>query len=685
MYDLWRKIFGNLKVFRKMLMVGVVTLISMILLSFILLSNQKEVMLKEKKVELVNIIDVSYSVIQREYDRFKEGEINEESAKANAIDVLKSLRYQGDNYVWINGNDASSVKMIMHPIDSEKNGKVMDPSENRVATKIEYGLDSKNTKDLSNENMYQAFVEATKTSGSGFVYYSRFDSQTNETLDKLSYVKEFSTWGWVLGTGIYIEDIQQEFMNSAQKAAVVVLILVLILAFIFSMITKEIVSKTSIIKDGLESFFAYLNRESDSVKISEVPCRDEFGYMSDLINENIAKAQKGIKEDRALIDETINVLGEFEQGDLCQRLQMNVSNPAMMQLKNVLNKMADNLEHNIDSVLDVLEKYSNFNYLEKVNTNGIKEDLLKLANGVNTLGESITSMLIENKSNGITLHDSSTILLENVGKLNNSAAEAASSLEETAAALEQMTGNIRGNTENIAKMAELSHNVTLSSNRGEKLASDTATAMDDIDSQVTAINEAISVIDQIAFQTNILSLNAAVEAATAGEAGKGFAVVAQEVRNLATRSAEAAKEIKGMVENATKKADEGKNIAADMINGYKMLNEDISQTMQLISDVELSSKEQLSGIEQINDAVAQLDQQTQENAEIAAQAHDIAVSTDSIAKIIVQNADEKEFKGREKVKGKVSINVDKKTEKKVENNNSLEEKNSKEDEEWESF
>lgn len=73
MYDLWRKIFGNLKVFRKMLMVGVVTLISMILLSFILLSNQKEVMLKEKKVELVNIIDVSYSVIQREYDRFKEG------------------------------------------------------------------------------------------------------------------------------------------------------------------------------------------------------------------------------------------------------------------------------------------------------------------------------------------------------------------------------------------------------------------------------------------------------------------------------------------------------------------------------------------------------------------------------------------------------------------------------------
>ncbi|MDF6903130.1 methyl-accepting chemotaxis protein, partial [Escherichia coli] len=94
----------------------------------------------------------------------------------------------------------------------------------------------------------------------------------------------------------------------------------------------------------------------------------------------------------------------------------------------------------------------------------------------------------------------------------------------------------------------------LSSKDGELLASKTNKAMDDIDKQVNSINEAISVIDQIAFQTNILSLNAAVEAATAGEAGKGFAVVAQEVRNLASRSAEAAREIKAIVENATNKA-----------------------------------------------------------------------------------------------------------------------------------
>ena len=433
---------------------------------------------------------------------------------------------------------------------------------------------------------------------------------------------------------------------------VLALVSIVIFLMISVFISNIIVNSLNSFKEGLLTFFSYLNRESDNVKILEATSKDEFGEMSKVLNENIVKTKKGIEEDRRLIDETILVLGEFEQGDLSQRLHIEVSNPALTQLKNVLNNMAANLELNINNVLNILEEYSNYKYINKISTKNLKEHLSRLSNGVNGLGDSITKMLKDNKSNGLTLDKSSNLLLINVDKLNISSNEAASSLEETAAAIEEITSNIRNNTESIAKMANFSEKVTNSAILGEKLANETNVSMDDINAQVTAINEAISVIDQIAFQTNILSLNAAVEAATAGEAGRGFAVVAAEVRNLANRSAEAAREIKNIVELATTKANQGKSIAGNMIEGYKELNNNISQTMNLISDIQNASKEQLLGIEQINDAVNQLDQQTQQNAMVASQSHDIAVITDEIAKLIVQDADEKEFIGKDEVQAK---------------------------------
>ena len=445
------------------------------------------------------------------------------------------------------------------------------------------------------------------------------------------------------------------FSKSSMIIALLITFLIVILLSVT--ISKQILNSLNNFKEGLLSFFSYLNRESSTVSLLNDKAEDEFGEMAKVVNDNIERTQKGIEEDRRLIDETIAVLGEFEQGDLSQRLNISVSNPALMELKTVLNKMASNLESNIDNVLNILEQYSQYNYLNKISTKDIKEHLLKLTNGVNTLGDSITQMLVENKSNGLTLDESSNILLANVDKLNISSNEAAASLEETAAALEEITSNIRNNTQNIAKMANYSNDVTKSVTHGEKLANQTTLAMDEINLQVNAINDAISVIDQIAFQTNILSLNAAVEAATAGEAGKGFAVVAQEVRNLASRSSEAAKEIKIIVENATKKANDGKEISNNMIEGYKELNENITNTINLIQDIEMSSKEQLMGIEQINDAVNSLDQQTQQNAMVASQTHDVAILTDEIAKLVVSNADKKEFIGKSEVKGK---NIDSK-------------------------
>ncbi|MCP4969334.1 MAG: hypothetical protein GY932_01925 [Arcobacter sp.] len=224
--------------------------------------------------------------------------------------------------------------------------------------------------------------------------------------------------------------------------------------------------------------------------------------------------------------------------------------------------------------------------------------------------------------NGLIIDKRSNDLLKNVDILNISSNEAASSLEETAEALEKITESINQNTNNIIKMSQYASEVTSSVNNGQKLANETTVAMDEINEQVSSINEAITVIDQIAFQTNILSLNAAVEAAT---------------------------EIKTLVENATKKANDGKNIANKMTVGYSNLNDNINRTIDLIEDVTSSSKEQSQGIEQINQSVTLLDQQTQKNASVASYTAEIAKDTKDIANHIVEDANEKEFEGKNKI------------------------------------
>ncbi|RXJ90506.1 chemotaxis protein [Arcobacter sp. CECT 8983] len=404
------------------------------------------------------------------------------------------------------------------------------------------------------------------------------------------------------------------------------------------------------VKKGLDDFFAFINYEKDDINLEVVNSNDELGKMSRLINENINKTKANIQADRNLISNTIEVANKINKGHLDTRITSDSNNPALSELKNIINEMLHTLNENIENIMKVLNSYSKLDFKPKLEGNNLEGAIKKLEDDVNILRNVITETLIENKRSGLILSQNANTLTKNMDEIANAANNQAASLEETAAALEEITANIKSNTETTVKMAEYGDKVKHSVLTGQKLANNTAKSMEDINAQTTAINEAITVIDQIAFQTNILSLNAAVEAATAGEAGKGFAVVAGEVRNLANRSAEAAKEIKDLVENAQLKTNDGKKIASDMINGYDELNQNISSTIDLIENVTTASKEQSAGMVQINDAVTNLDKITQENAQNASQADTIAQKTLEISNMIIDHADAKDFDGKDEIK-----------------------------------
>ena len=431
--------------------------------------------------------------------------------------------------------------------------------------------------------------------------------------------------------------------------ALIAVIFVLILSYI---VVSSIMNSVSKIQTGLDSFFNFLNRKSTTAQKINLDSTDEFGLMAKDIDANIAIIEKSIHKDNEFLRDAQVVSGRIGNGWFSQHITASSDNPNLEALKQNINGALTQLKERFNALNTILTEYVNLDYrrelkLDGIEKGGVFDELLK---DITHLRNAITTMLVENKRNGLTLDDSTDVLVENVEVLSKNANQAAASLEETAAALEEVTSNISQNTHTVIKMANLANNVTNAANEGQKLANETTKAMDEINHEVNAITEAIAIIDQISFQTNILSLNAAVEAATAGEAGKGFAVVAQEVRNLANRSSDAANEIKALVSNATQKANNGKNIADRMIAGYSELNENIAQTIDLIKDVETASKEQLAGINQINDAVNLLDRQTQQNANIASETLKVTLETDQIAKMVVANAEEKQFEGKESVK-----------------------------------
>ena len=399
-----------------------------------------------------------------------------------------------------------------------------------------------------------------------------------------------------------------------------------------------------VINSYFTQFIKFISYDKNEFDYIESTGNSKVDAMFKEWNDEIRMIDRRNKDDMKVLGEIVLAADKVEQGIYKTRIKASSDNPTISTLKNTLNKMLVSLDDSNSRILRVVTSYTKDDFTDSIKVvDKYKDDMKMLMDSINQLGSTLAKNAKTNFENGETLEENSNVMTSSMNSLASKANEQAASLEETAAALEEITSITRNNAQNAVKMATLGQTVKKSVYSGEELASKTAKSMDEINEKVQAINEAITVIDQIAFQTNILSLNAAVEAATAGEAGKGFAVVAAEVRNLASRSAEAAKEIKNLVQEATQKANNGKTISSDMIEGYKELNENISETIHIIEDVSSASKEQMAGIEQINDAVNMLDRVTQENASEANNVKAIADNVSQLANELLHDARNKKF------------------------------------------
>ena len=395
----------------------------------------------------------------------------------------------------------------------------------------------------------------------------------------------------------------------------IVLLITLALGFV---IYRKIDSDMNLLKKNLLDFFEFLSKKKEDISISNVDGKDEFAILINSINKEVLKTKEITSKDNEVLKEIDEVIGRIESGFFNYTVKNDAGSEAVNSLKKSVNNMIKITKDKLDVIKLILNAYENYKYNFKLNDEqmkGITGNIGTLNSSLYALGNDI-SIFMATFSNVIDkLNHNTSILTDTSSTLSNGSKVQSESIEQTVSSINDITNTISTNAQNVNMMSILSDELNETAINGNKLALNTSKAMDEINHRVEQINEAITIIDQIAFQTNILSLNAAVEAATAGEAGKGFAVVAAEVRNLANRSAEAAKDIKNLVEDASAKANDGKNVATDMIHGYDDLQEKISKTKDIIDNVNKNSNEQKTKILTINDAVNKLELAAKNNEE----------------------------------------------------------------------
>ena len=356
----------------------------------------------------------------------------------------------------------------------------------------------------------------------------------------------------------------------------------------------------------------------DDIAKGNIPEKITSGFEGDFvpIKNNLNACIEAIN---AMMADTTLLMTAAMEGDIELRADTSKHHGDYNKIVSGINDVLDVMVSPIHDVVRVLGALAQNNFTETIFM-PYQGAFGKLTNDANTTVNNLTAVIKDIKEAAESVNTASHEIASGNTDLSKRTEQQAASLEETAASMEQLTSAVKLNTDNAKQARQLAESASEVAVQGGEVMTEVVSTMSDISESSKKISDIISVIDGIAFQTNILALNAAVEAARAGEQGRGFAVVASEVRNLAKRSADAAKEIKTLINNSVDKVTIGAGLADKAGQTMNDVVSSVKRVTDIMAEISAASIEQSSGIEQVNQAITQMDDVTQQNAALVEQA-----------------------------------------------------------------